>query len=69
MYKVRVCPKGFKATFSILFAFTYSSEEFPLSAVVRRFELRCQLRSIDAIVLKYLTLCFYFLIYLEEAFF
>ena len=41
--------------FAALFVLNYRSREFPLSAVADRFELRCQSKAADAIVLQRLV--------------
>ena len=47
---------GFTATFADLFVLNYWSREFLLSAIANRFELRCQSKATDAIVLQNLSL-------------
>ena len=43
---MRVCPTGFGATIAVVFVLIHWLGEFPLSVVVNRFELRCQLEEL-----------------------
>ena len=54
--KARVCPFGVGATFAAVFLLIYRLREFPLSAVISIFELRCQLNQL--LLLYYQNLSF-----------
>ena len=55
-HKARVCSTGFGVTFVALSVLKYWLIDFPLSAVANCFQLRCQSKATDAIVLQKLPL-------------
>ena len=50
------CPCLFRASLTALFVLNLLVASIPLSAVANRFELRCQSKATDAIILKNLSL-------------
>ena len=52
----RVCPAGFGEAFELVFVLNYWLRELPLSEISNLFELRCESKATDAIVLRNLPL-------------